>query len=570
MVKYLRVFLFMFLILSNIFIIDIKDTNSRLFNENDKSLIYDTNLVKMTGSVNDSNFIIDYDRYTSSYYYDNLHYYIEFDRSGNSLANETDEYTLNLSNSCDVVNISADNGISNGNKITFTNEGTETIYAEIRCTVQNLDISYDDANDRYFDINVTEKFGNTEEVYSYIRHTESFNLDSYLSNFPESEDVFLDNYRVYIMQPDRNNKVSAITRWLGKYAETTNGVLKDSTAIKYVINSMNEIVNPGLDVSLSLNGSNITADTFRSFDSIEGLKVTVEDDGTYRFEIEDTFINIAKTYDYHGINQYYFHDVTLNEDIYNLFFDYIDKYIYLKDSTEYNYVKDFVDNNIEKDENGTMTESVFDMFKRLNIGISLFTSSTDVYAVIPGSNDLINYLHSNIGPIAYLKSYSQLRKSLAIGSNLTNLNVNQVFIDCFDTTGDNFNQRIADILAITDDTVYFDNYIVLTNTFNDSLGNEITKTMLVHLYSYDNMLNLYISYIDLNEPLELEYQNTIDENYNVDNCINEDLTDLGINLELSEDGTYEDGTYTAGDKIITISTDIDSNVKTVTVENSGL
>lgn len=516
------------LIICAVFSMNYASSNARYIKEDVNTLQYSIKFNQMTGLPLIS------DQYKhgllTSSNYETLNYFYTFNRSGNMLTTDTsDTYEIILSNNCYITSIYADNATITNNLITYNQLGNELVTVNFKCSVERI------KNGDYltFGMEVKEYFNNdTTMKFNYTDGANSIPILDYYINYPKPAigDTYTNNYKTYIMPADRENKIGGLRTWLSLFAGTTSDTTFDAI-MSYVKDVFNED---------TLDSTNINI-----LNNVRGLKALVDADGNFVFNIDDTFISRVKSTSSSAINMFYLLDGEYDKDV--LFLDLLDQFnLYPKDSTEYNAIKTYLEENEQEGEN------VIDIAKRTNIGLTYNENDKTITV----SNKLYFNIMHQIPLLKYTKTWNFGQKSVRLLIDLDNSVLSESPLK--DKIMDVDNNNVHDLFSITDPTVMFDRYMYI----------EDAETILLHVYSNDEEYTyveiIFITDNELNMAYNSKEYILEDLKFISTNKYNEELVLLDTDSSVIDSfNTLSSGVYNLNIGVLTITEEDQTNLNII-------
>ncbi len=421
-------------------------------------------------------------------------YVLSFKRLGNRMLDdeEKDTYIVNV-NFCRVDSIYADGKLlpkdsEDDHEIKFLHQKDQDVDFHLSCNVSDIQ----DGDYLSITADVYEYFGDDlSHQYKFGTHNYRENLEDYYNRVKIPDGIDENDSRKFSINATDENKYDRFISWL-KEADKENYL--DIEAIEPYIRT-------------KFSGNDIIDSDIAILNTIDGLSAEIID-GVYQFTIDDYFYCYANTY-YDSIDsskdrEFYFSKSanTLNVD--DLFFQYLDQYLYAKDSPEYIELYNFIKNSEAK----YAEDNIIDLIQNhsneeYNLRLLKYNSYKNSITGLVGLYDaLVKQQPINGEPV----DVSSRNVGARIRASIRGIIVSQTLRDAIFpdlTVIPDFILQAVD--RSTNDTM-FDSY----SYFSD--GNE---NVLIHLYADDEAsIKVTITYI-LDNQITLDYSHTKQENKSV-------------------------------------------------------
>lgn len=447
---------------------------------------YNVKYMKMTGNVEGHRLERD-DGATK----ETFKYVLSFKRSGSRMHDDEDKdtYVVNV-NSCRIDSIYADGKFlpkesEDDHQITFLHQRDQDVDFHISCDVDKIN----DGTYLAISADVYEYFGDdVSNQYKFGTHNYREKLVDYYDRVKPPEGIDEDDSKKFSIDATKDNKYEKFIAWL-----------KEADKVNYLDV---EAIEPYIRTKFS--GNDITDSDIAILNSIEGL--TAENiDGVYHFTIDNHFYSYANTY-YNSIDpakdrEFYFSKNSDALNIDDLFFQYLDKYLYAKNTPEYIELYNFIKNSEAKYAESNIIDLIQNhndeeynlRLLRYNSYKNSITGLVSLYDALvkqkPIEGEAIDITSRNVA--------ARIRAS--IRGIIVSQTLRDVIFPDLTVTADFILQAVE---RSTND-VMFDSY----SYFSDG-----TDQVLIHIYADDAAsIKVTVTYV-LDNHITLDYSNTKLEN----------------------------------------------------------
>lgn len=421
-------------------------------------------------------------------------YVLSFKRSGSRMHDDEDKdtYVVNV-NSCRIDKIYVD-GTSlpkegeDDHQITFLHQRDQDVDFHISCEVDKIS----DGNYLSIAADVYEYFGDdVANQYKFGTHSYRENLADYYERVKTPAGIDEDDSRKFSIGATESNKYERFIAWL-----------KEADKVNYL---EVEALEPYIRTKFS--GNDIIDSDIAILDTIEGLSA-VNIDGVYHFTIDDYFNSYANTY-YNSIDlskdrEFFFSKNSSVINIDDLFFKYLDQYLYKENSPEYIELYNFIKNNEAKYAENNIIDLINNHSdEEYNLRLLIYNPyKNSIKGLVSLYEALVKQEPINGEPIDINSSDVGARIRLSILKIIPSPTLINIMFPDFSVMAD----FVLQAVDRSKNDVMFDSY----SYFSDG-----TDSVLVHIYADDDKsIKVTVTYV-LDNHITLDYSNTKVENKSI-------------------------------------------------------